>query len=235
MAERMTEQQSGEEWLETDSAEFLAYGWAFVPHREEQINTMAALVSRADSIVVTDLCAGEGLLSEAILRRHGGARVVAYDGSSKMLAAAAKRLEPFGQRFQALRFDLADRGWRQALTTANYVVSSLAIHHLSNEQKVELFRDVAQRMRPGGRIIVADIVEPETTAGRELAAAAWDDSVKASSLRRYGDLRAWDAFCSLRWNYFSDSNPDPVDRPAPLFAQLGWLADAGFRSVDVHW
>jgi tRNA (cmo5U34)-methyltransferase len=228
-------EQGCNEWLESDSEEFLEFGWAFVPDREQQINIVASLVPRTESVLVIDLCAGEGLLSEEILRRCPRARVIAYDGSKKMLTTAAARLKEFGQRFQTRCFNLAERSWRGEFPIANCVVSSLAIHHLGGEQKAELFRDLARRLAPGGRMIIADIIEPESAAARAAAAAAWDECVKANSLRRFGDLRAWEAFRSLRWNYFTDLDPDPVDKPSPVFAQLRWLEEAGFEAIDVHW
>ena len=35
------------------------------------------------------------------------------------------------------------------------------------------------------------------------------------------------------WNTFR--HPDPMDMPSGLYAQLGWLSQAGFDCVDVYW
>ena len=42
-------------------------------------------------------------------------------------------------------------------------------------------------------------------------------------------------FVETGWNYYADPNPDPIDKPSPLLAQLKWLEGAGFIEVDVHW
>ncbi len=42
-------------------------------------------------------------------------------------------------------------------------------------------------------------------------------------------------FVEHNWNYHAVPNPDPIDQPSPLLAQLKWLEQAGFVEVDVHW
>jgi tRNA (cmo5U34)-methyltransferase len=39
----------------------------------------------------------------------------------------------------------------------------------------------------------------------------------------------------LRWNLFTDPEPDPYDKPSPLLKQTQWLEKAGFVDVDVFW
>lgn len=39
------------------------------------------------------------------------------------------------------------------------VVSSLAVHHLSGPEKLRLFVDLADRLDPGGALLLADLVE----------------------------------------------------------------------------
>jgi tRNA (cmo5U34)-methyltransferase len=41
------------------------------------------------------------------------------------------------------------------------VVSALTIHHLDGDAKAELFRRIARRLAPGGRLVVGDVVVPE--------------------------------------------------------------------------
>ena len=41
------------------------------------------------------------------------------------------------------------------------VVSALAVHHLDAREKAELFQRVAQRLTPGGRFVLADVIVPD--------------------------------------------------------------------------
>lgn len=220
-------------WSEEDSAAFVEYGHIFVPGRETQIEIMGALVGRAGGHNVWELCCGAGALAEALLARHPACMVTGFDGSALMRQQAAERLTRFGERFRAVEFDLAERAWRHSDRPVHAVVSSLAIHHLEDAQKLALFRDLLDVLAPGGRLVIADVVEPAGAAAADLAAAAWDDAVRRRSLDLTGDTAAYDFFREQQWNLFR--HPDPMDRPASLYAQLSWLVQAGFTEVDVYW
>jgi tRNA (cmo5U34)-methyltransferase len=223
-------------WDEQDSGEFIETGAFFVPDREEQMELMADLVPPTNVTAhVVDLCCGEGLLSREILRRHQNILVHGYDGSPRMLAKAKETVEEFEQRFDDRLFELADSEWRSFPWKVHAFVSSLAIHHLNADGKKALFASLAASLMPGGVLVVADLVEPTTTLGRQLAAKAWDDAVKQRSIEMRGDLSAFKRFQALSWNYYSDPKPNPMDTPSTLADQIDWLRVAGFVNVDVHW
>jgi tRNA (cmo5U34)-methyltransferase len=160
-------------WDERDSQVFIDYGRYFVPERERQLQTMVDLISRLDQPhAVLDLGCGEGLLAEAILEQRPKSTVYGLDGSAGMIQRAQERLSRFGARFQARRFDLFARSWPDTKLPIQAVVSSLALHHLDAVQKQALFGDVHALLRPGGVFTIADLVEPASALGWELAAKA---------------------------------------------------------------
>ena len=222
-------------WDETDSRQFLALGRFFVPEREEQIATIAAVIPQPGDGLLVDLSCGEGLLSLALLERFPRARVLGLDLSPAMLEQARGTCAAFADRFEARLFDLADASWRVFSEPVRAFVSSLAIHHLDGEGKRRLYRDLAAALAPGGAVVIADLVLPATPAAQALAAAAWDESVRRRSLALAGDLEPYQRFVDLRWNLWAETEPDPVDHPSPLFAQLRWLEEAGLAGVDVYW
>ena len=87
----------------------------------------------------------------------------------------------------------------------------------------------------GEGLLSAALIEPESLLGRDVAARGWDDAVHRRSLELNGDLKAFELFRDDAWNYFSDPEPDPIDRPPALLDQLKWLEAAGLGDVDVHW
>ena len=223
-------------WEEQDSIEFIQDGAVFVPDREEQIDLVAALIPATNAPRhVVDLCCGEGLLSREILRRHPNVTLHGYDGSPCMLATAKETVGEFKDRFHDQLFDLAEPGWRTFAWGVHAFVSSLAIHHLDGNGKKALFASLLASLLPGGVLIVADLVEPTTTRGRELAAKAWDRTVRQRSMQIRGDLSAFERFQAVNWNYYGDPNPSPRDTPSTLAEQIDWLRLAGFVDVDVHW
>lgn len=220
-------------WDEADSRGFIDFGRYFVPDREEQIETLLSLIP-ANPRRVVELCCGEGLLAGAVLERFPGCAVHAFDGSAAMIEHAQQALARHGGRFEARRFDLGDRSWRD-LSAVDAVLSSLAVHHLDGAGKRELFRDMARALAPGGALLIADVVQPRTPAAAALAARAWDEAVRRRSLELAGDLGPYETFRNDRWNLYADPEPDPADKPSTVVDQLRWLEEAGLAGVDVFW
>jgi tRNA (cmo5U34)-methyltransferase len=222
-------------WNEDSSAEFIDTGRYFVPERELQMETVCQLVEAAPAGPIAELCCGQGLLSKALLDRFPARCVRAFDGSPAMMKAAATLLAHYGDRFNVKQFDLHDRTWRNFPYQVAAVVSSLAIHHLTGDEKRTLFSDIAEILLPGGVFVIADIVQPVGSWSMRVAGQAWDDAVRRRSLDLDGTLNGFDKFQRLRWNLFTDPEPDPYDMPSPLLDQTQWLKEAGFVDVDVFW
>ena len=222
-------------WSETDSATFLNYGDLFVPDREAQFDAIRSQIDpRIGTGDVVDLCCGDGSLARAVLERHPTCRVFGLDGSTAMLQRARVRLASAGTRFRTASFDFEDPSWRSRFHGCAAVVTSLAVHHLTNAQKRTLFRDMAAMLAPGGAFVVADLMLPASRAALAFAARQWDDAVRRRSLQRYGDDRGAEAFRRLRWNTFRFPDTD-VDHLATLAEHLTWLDAAGFDQIDVVW
>jgi tRNA (cmo5U34)-methyltransferase len=134
-----------------DPGTYLENMQADIPVFDELQDETARATEGRDVRDVLELGVGTGETSRRVLARHRGARLVGIDESEAMLAAAdvegdlrVSRLEdplPEGP------FDL--------------VVSCLAVHHLEAGEKRDLFRRVAEVLRPGGRFVLADVVAPE--------------------------------------------------------------------------
>jgi tRNA (cmo5U34)-methyltransferase len=234
----MTTDAGAEHWEEADSRRFLELGNLLVPGREEQIATLLRLVpaDETEAATVVEVCAGGGELAKALLEAFPRLRYVGLDGSEEMLAHLRRVLAPFGERVELRRFELADRGWRAALQAPlRCVLSSLAVHHLSGPEKQRLYADLAARLEPGGGLLIADLVEPESRQARALYARQWDESVRRRSLDQRGDLAGYDFFAAEKWNYFSYGEDDPIDHPSPLREQLRWMSEAGLRSAECFW
>lgn len=215
------------------------WGQYFVPHRGTQLRIIRDLTPEAGSgESYVDLCCGEGRLSEALLQARPETTVLALDGSEAMRQATAARLAPFGERARVAAFDLGSDGWRkppQMPAAPLAIVSSLAIHHLDGRQKQKLYADMYRALQPGGRFIIADLIEPLSPAATSVAAWTWDQSAREAARGYQGPEDPYQKFVATGWNYYADPNPDPIDKPSPLLAQLKWLDQAGFIEVDVHW
>lgn len=225
---------SGRAWGEQSSQTFIDYGNYFVPEREVQMQTLVALIPpRMHTFHVLELCCGEGLLAEAVLQRFTTSIVHGFDGSREMLNKALSRLARFGERFDTAHFDLAASDWRKLPYPVHAVLSSLAIHHLDGNQKLQLCCDIFELLESEGVFLIADVVQPAHAQGVAVAAEAWDEATRQRALYLDGDLRAFEYFQQSEWNMYR--HPDGIDKPSGLFEQLQWLAQAGFVDIDVYW
>jgi SAM-dependent methyltransferase len=104
---------------------------------------------------VIELGCGDGALARR-LADAGAQRVLAVDGSARMLALAARQPHP---RVCYRRADI--EALRQLAGSADCVVSSLALHYVRDYRG--LVRRVARWLRPGGRFVFS-LEHPVCTA-----------------------------------------------------------------------
>ena len=172
-----------------------------IPHRDvaEQM-LLTALPRRVDRLL--DLGTGDGRLIALVRTAHPEADAVGLDSSQPMLERARQR---FGNdpATELRRHDLCDPLPEGGPYDA--IVSGLAIHHLEDERKRELFGEVRALLAPGG--VFANL-----------------DLVSSASARTHERFR----------REIGRTEDDPSDRLADLSQQLTWLRDAGFPEVDCH-
>ena len=163
---------------------------------------------------MVDLGAGTGLLSGLVAAAYPKARITLVDISGAMLALARGRLGEAG-RFDFVMADMA----RYALPGGlDAVVSALAIHHLADADKRDLYGLIHGALRPGGVFVNAEQVKGPTPAADASNHAAWLAAVHQKGV---GEIELAEARERMK-----------ADRPATLDDQLGWLRTAGYRQVE---
>ena len=116
--------------------------------------------------VVGDLGCGTGQISETVAPFVG--RVIAVDRSSGMLKAARRRLARFDtvevRQGELERLPIEDG----ALDAA---VSCLVLHHVAEPSAV--LREAARALRPGGRLLIVDMLRHDRQEYREQMGHVW--------------------------------------------------------------
>ncbi len=108
---------------------------------------------------VLDVACGSGNLTLTAQRYAGaGGKVYGIDASPEMIAVAKKKAAKDGRgaTFQiglAEKLDFADG-------TFDVVISRLAVHHLPDDLKKQAFVEILRVLKPGGRVLIADFVQP---------------------------------------------------------------------------
>ncbi|MGB3633075.1 MAG: class I SAM-dependent methyltransferase [Rubrobacteraceae bacterium] len=222
-------------WDEEESGAFIEFGRVMVPGREEIERTLLDLIpaGRDEPFVGVEIGTGTGWLSSSVLEKFVGARMIGLDGSTQMLRKAGELLAGYGGRIELRHFRLEDPTWTEALGPARVFLSTLVFHHLDGPGKRELFGRLFSCLEPGGALLFADLMRPQTERARRHYSAAWEQEIRDRSLEIHGDTRASEFFERERWNIYE--HPDPMDTPSTLPEQLRWMEEAGFESVDVFW
>lgn len=97
------------------------------------------------------------------------------------------------------------------------VISALSIHHLTDTQKIRLFKNIYEALPDGGIFINADQILGPTPPVEQVYQDTW--------LRQIQNLGVSDADLNAALERMK------TDRMAPLKSQLDWLQQAGFSPV----
>jgi ubiquinone/menaquinone biosynthesis C-methylase UbiE/DNA-binding transcriptional ArsR family regulator len=119
-------------------------------------------------LVIADLGAGEGLLSELLARR--ARKVIAVDNSEKMVAYGAEKAKK--NKLKNLEFRLGDlENPPLEPGSVDLVVLSQALHHAASPQ--ESIASSHRILRPGGQIMILDLLRHAFEQAHELYGDRW--------------------------------------------------------------
>lgn len=143
------------------------FGRTYIPGRSWQA-LGHALLGLLPPMTIADLGAGEGTLSQLLAR--GARHVIAVDNSEKMVEFGAELAREHG--FKNLEYRLGDiEDIPIADEEVEVALFSQALHHAVHPQRAvsEAFRI----LKPGGRIVILDLVSHTYEQARDLYAHEW--------------------------------------------------------------
>ena len=119
-------------------------------------------------LVIADLGAGEGTLSQLLAQR--AKKVIAVDNSEKMVAYGSELASKHG--FANLEYRLGDiESPPVDAESVDLVFLSQALHHAQNPQAA--LRAAFRIVKPGGRIVLLDLLAHSFEKARDLYADVW--------------------------------------------------------------
>ena len=143
------------------------FGRHYIPGRSWKAlgETLLRLLPPMD---IADLGAGEGTLSQLLAVRARS--VIAVDNSEKMVAYGQELAQRHG--FQNLEFRLGDLEEPPIESeSVDLVILSQALHHAANPGRA--LRAAWRILRPGGRIVILDLLKHGFEKARQLYADVW--------------------------------------------------------------
>jgi ubiquinone/menaquinone biosynthesis C-methylase UbiE/DNA-binding transcriptional ArsR family regulator len=143
------------------------FGRAYVPGRSWQALSHA-LLRLLPPMVIADLGAGEGTLSQLLART--AKKVIAVDNSPKMVEFGSRLAKEHG--FPHLEYRLGDiEDPPIADGTVDLALFSQALHHAAAPQRA--LKAAHRILRPGGRVLILDLLSHTHEKTRELYGHVW--------------------------------------------------------------
>ena len=131
----------------------------FDPQRKQEmlnvtLSSLLDVTTRGDTLL--ELGSGSGLFTKMIIESSHFNEIHVTDGARSMLDIAKKKLSITSSTLNYSILDFTEKYWHKSYSEHNIraVTSSMAIHHAEN--KVSLFKEVFQVLKPGGVFVFAD-------------------------------------------------------------------------------
>ncbi len=224
----------------------------YLPDREERftalIDALEDAVGRPDPLVI-DLGCGPGSLAVRVLARLPKATVVAIDADPLTMTLGRVAFKDLaGLRF--VDADLRVTGWSAGLgldRRADAVVSTTALHWLTQDALVSTYAEAARLLAPGGVLLNGDHMREDDTAptltrlGRAMTARREQRYLSTNRIETWEgwwaavaadpDLAALSAERDAR-----DVDSEHHGSPAGLLSvQTQALRAAGFTEIGILW
>ncbi|GET41093.1 class I SAM-dependent methyltransferase [Microseira wollei] len=145
-------------WLQRWDAQQTGY----IPHREARFKVMLDVleVQMPAEFVALDLACGPGAISQRLLERFPGARCVAFDIDPVLLAIGMGALGDVNGRLRWVEADLMADDWIELVGEAHFdaVLTTTALHWLPSDRLQQVYKQLAQLLRPGGLLLNGDVM-----------------------------------------------------------------------------
>lgn len=143
------------------------FGRNYVPGRSWQ-GLAETLLTLMPPMVIADLGAGEGTFSQMLARRSK--KVIAVDNSEKMVEYGRELAHKHGiKNLEYRKGDLEDVPIKDG--TVDLAFFSQALHHAQHPERA--VAEAWRILKPGGRIVVLDLLRHNYEEARELYADLW--------------------------------------------------------------
>lgn len=168
---------------------------------------------------IVDLGCGTGNLSEGIANQYPDAELIAVDLSASILKEASERLKNYSnikylnEDFNTLEFEAG---------SVDLIVSSIALHHLTDPQKEKLLKKIYTWLSPNGILIFGDQFAGSTDARYQQHMTNW----KLSSEGKNVPVSEWKLWME---------HQEKHDYHTTVENYFTWCKAIGFQNTDVVW
>ncbi|AWZ08385.1 MULTISPECIES: class I SAM-dependent methyltransferase [unclassified Streptomyces] len=214
--------------------------------REERFTVIADVVERVTlgrpAPLVVDLGSGPGSLAARLASRLPTADVLAVDADPLLLELGRAH---YGTALRYVEALIGAPGWLDALALDRPVdaaVSTTALHYLGEPSLRNVYRDLAERLRPGGVLVNGDHISPDSARIRDLALDIGRRHSERCLAFTHEDWQSWwsgaaadPEFAPFLAGRGERRHPPCEGNDLPLSGHVELLREAGFGHVGTVW
>jgi tRNA (cmo5U34)-methyltransferase len=204
----------------------------FFPLAKEQLDTIARVIEKFNPSMNTflDLGCGDGFLGYFIAVLYPDAQGVFLDFSKEMIDKARKKDKDNKFEFFVQDFGAAD--WHQQIgPNANFdlIISGFSIHHIDNEKKKRLYKDIFNMLKPNGIFLNLEHVSSSTAILEDIFFELFDEGMYDYQ-KKIGDEKTIDEIKEM----YHDPEHKKMNILESVEKQCAWLRQIGFEDVDCY-
>lgn len=203
--------------MDFDATKYNRFRRTFIPCFDELYSTAISAIAydRTTPLKVLDLGAGTGIFSGMVQKAFPNAELTLVDQLPDMLDHAQTLFQHMGKTPTILVKDYRELDFTD---TYDLIVSALSIHHLTGDEKQNLYHRIYQALNPNGMFLNLDEVLGETPEIEQRYRQHWVHEVQK---RGAADEQISSAQDHAR----------QFDHPSTLSNHLAWLKAKGFQRV----
>ncbi len=210
---------SVERFYNSISGDYTEFVYRCAPRYDEMLSMLFAYLPEGFApMSVLELGCGTGNLTTLIHHHFPHSQINAVDISEECLAQCMGRIPATTIQYTHADFRHLD----YPRSSIDLIMSSIAIHHLGDDEKRLLLGKTVSWLAPGGVLTFCDQFKGETDCICDRHLAAWKDF-------------AFDQGASDdEWSMWMEHQKEH-DHHASLLKHMDWLRDAGYDTVDCTW
>ena len=202
--------------FDEDAENYDKFRKLFIPCFDDFYNITTDLANlKGKNPKILDLGAGTGLLTKFLFERYPKAEFTLIDIAGKMLKLAKKRFKDY-DNFEYINADYSTYSFTDSF---DIIVSSLSIHHLDDNDKQTLYKNIYNALNQEGIFINADQVIGSTPNIDKGYQRKWMEKINEFNLNEVQKEAAIERM--------------KFDKPATIENNLKWLSNCGFNDVDI--
>ena len=168
---------------------------------------------------MADIGSGTGTVGKMILERYPNSILTCVDLAANMIELAKNKLA----KYKNVEYIVEDFYNYNFDKKYDVVVTSLALHHLRNDNdKKAFFKKIFDALIKNGVFYNADVVLGSSETLQNLYMNKWKEFMQKKV--------ALSEIENKRCPRYEDE-----DRPAKVIDQIKWLEEIGFQKIDIIW